>query len=68
MGVMMQAFYWDCPRVDGREFQWWNYVCGQVPALAQAGFTSLWLPPVHKAANLDGPRSTLRRAAMRSMR
>ena len=55
MGVMMQAFFWDCPRVDNREFQWWNYVCGQVPSLAKVGFTSLWLPPVHKAANLNGP-------------
>jgi alpha-amylase len=54
MGVMMQAFFWDCPRVDNREYQWWNYVCKQVPSLAKAGFTSLWLPPVHKAANLGG--------------
>ena len=55
MGVMMQTFFWDCPRVDGREFQWWSYIRGQVPALAKVGFTSLWLPPVHKAANLAGP-------------
>ena len=26
MGVMMQAFYWDCPREENREFAWWNYV------------------------------------------
>lgn len=55
MGVMMQAFFWDCPRLDNKEFQWWNYVCEQVPALAKVGFTSLWLPPIHKAANLGGP-------------
>jgi alpha-amylase len=55
MGVMMQTFFWDCPRVDGKEFQWWNYVREQIPALAKAGFTSLWLPPIHKAANLNGP-------------
>ena len=55
MGVMLQAFFWDCPRVDNKEFQWWNYVCEQVPSLAKVGFTSLWLPPVHKAANLVGP-------------
>lgn len=54
MGVMMQAFFWDCPRVDNRENQWWNYVYKRVPSLAKAGFTSLWLPPVHKAANLGG--------------
>ena len=55
MGVMLQTFFWDCPRVDGKEFQWWNYVREQIPALAKVGFTSLWLPPVHKAANLGGP-------------
>ncbi|HSB01050.1 MAG TPA: hypothetical protein VLE49_10400, partial [Anaerolineales bacterium] len=55
MGVMLQAFFWDCPRADGKEFQWWNYICEQVPSLAKAGFTSLWLPPIHKAANLFGP-------------
>ena len=55
MGVMLQTFFWDCPRVDNKEFQWWNYIREQVPALAKAGFTSLWLPPVHKAANLNGP-------------
>lgn len=55
MGVLMQAFYWDCPREDGREFDWWNYVNSKIPALSATGFTSLWLPPVHKAANLGGP-------------
>ena len=55
MGVMLQTFYWDCPREDGKEFQWWNYIRREVPGLAKAGFTSLWLPPVHKAANLSGP-------------
>ena len=55
MGVMMQTFHWDCPREDKKEFQWWNYINEQVPALANAGFTSLWLPPIHKAANLSGP-------------
>ena len=55
MGVMMQTFFWDCPRVDNREFQWWKTIREQVPALANVGFTSLWLPPVHKAANLGGP-------------
>ena len=55
MGVILQTFFWDCPRVDNREFQWWNYIRQQVPALAKVGFTSLWLPPIHKAANLGGP-------------
>jgi alpha-amylase len=55
MGVLMQAFHWDCPRVDGREFDWWNFVRLKIPSLGQIGFTALWLPPAHKAANLGGP-------------
>ena len=55
MGVMMQAFYWDCPRAEQREFGWWEHVRAQVPDLARAGIDALWLPPVHKAANITGP-------------
>ena len=55
MGVMLQTFYWDCPREDNKEYQWWNTVRAQIPSLAKTGFTALWLPPVHKAANLMGP-------------
>ncbi len=55
MGVMLQAFYWDCPSDSGKEFQWWNTIRAELPALAKVGFTALWLPPVHKAANLAGP-------------
>ncbi|MBI5297420.1 MAG: DUF1939 domain-containing protein [Chloroflexi bacterium] len=55
MGVMLQTFYWDCPREEGREYQWWNYIRSKLPVLAQAGFTSLWLPPAHKAGNISGP-------------
>jgi len=55
MGVMLQAFFWDCPREDHVEFQWWNTVRAQIPSLAKVGFTALWLPPVHKAGNLFGP-------------
>jgi alpha-amylase len=55
MGVMLQAFYWDCPREEKQEFKWWKHLTEQIPALAEVGFTSLWLPPVHKAANLGGP-------------
>lgn len=54
MGVMMQAFHRDCPRVDGCEFAWWPFVRNRVPSLAHVGFTSLWLPPVHKTANIGG--------------
>ena len=55
MSVLLQAFYWYCPRDDDKEYKWWQHVHAQVPSLAAAGFTSLWLPPVHKAANLHGP-------------
>jgi alpha-amylase len=54
MGVMLQSFYWDCPRAEGKEFQWWNTIRQEIPGLAKTGFTALWLPPVHKAANLMG--------------
>jgi alpha-amylase len=45
MGVMMQAFYWDCPQI------WWAHLQSKVPELASAGFTALWLPPANKATN-----------------
>ncbi len=54
MGVLMQAFYWECPRVEGKEFEWWNHVAAKLPELASAGVTALWLPPASKAANIDG--------------
>jgi alpha-amylase len=55
MGVLLQAFYWDCPRIEGKESQWWIYLTGLVPDIARAGFTALWLPPASKAANIGGP-------------
>jgi alpha-amylase len=51
MGVIMQAFYWDCPQIEGKPFQWWKHLHGEVPRLAAAGFTALWLPPANKAAS-----------------
>lgn len=54
MGVIMQAFHWDCPREDNQEYNWWNYVGDQIPMLANTGFTALWMPPIHKAANISG--------------
>jgi alpha-amylase len=50
MGVMLQTFYWDCPLAENRENQWWTFIESKLPALAQAGFTALWLPPANKAA------------------
>jgi alpha-amylase len=54
MGVIMQAFYWDCPRLENKEFQWWNYVKTKINSLNNAGFTALWLPTANKAASIGG--------------
>ena len=43
-GVMMQYFHWYSPD-DGRL---WDEVGRQADALAQTGFTALWLPPAYK--------------------
>ena len=50
MAVIMQAFYWDCPKDLASNFQWWNFVKEKVEGLCQAGFTAIWLPPINKAA------------------
>jgi alpha-amylase len=50
MGVIMQAFYWDCPSIENKQQAWWGRVEDEVGALAQSGFTALWLPPANKAA------------------
>ena len=55
MGVLMQAFYWDCPRAEAVEHRWWDLVESKIPSIAAAGFTALWLPPVHKPGNVGGP-------------
>ena len=50
MAVIMQAFYWDCPKDLASNFQWWNFVKEKVEGLCQTGFTAIWLPPINKAA------------------
>lgn len=52
MGVLMQAFYWDCPKVSNQEFNWWNFVRNEIPRLKEAGITALWLPPACKAKDV----------------
>jgi len=54
MGVLLQAFYWDCPRKDNQEYAWWDFVATKLPELEKAGFTALWLPPASKGANIGG--------------
>jgi alpha-amylase len=51
MGVLLQAFYWDCPREAGVEFGWWPHVNARLDGLRSVGFTALWLPPCSKAMN-----------------
>src|SRR5438034_11163819 len=51
MGVMLQTFYWDCPKAESREHQWWVFLKSKLPTIARAGFTALWLPPANKAAS-----------------
>lgn len=33
MGVLLQAFYWDCPVLESREHQWWVEIQKLIPAL-----------------------------------
>lgn len=54
MGVIMQAFYWDCPRLESKEYQWWKHIESKIPSLREVGFTAMWLPPASKAANIGG--------------
>ena len=48
---MMQAFYWDAPKHEKKEGEWWNFVAERVEDLGKAGFDALWLPPVRKASS-----------------
>ena len=54
MGVILQAFYNNCPQLENEEFNWWNVITAKLPELQEAGFTALWLPPASKAANIGG--------------
>ena len=51
MAVMMQAFYWDCPKLENKEHEWWNFVAERVEDLGKAGINALWLPPINKGAS-----------------
>lgn len=46
-GVMMQYFHWYTTN-DGSH---WNQLTKNAQSLAEAGITSLWLPPAYKGAN-----------------
>lgn len=49
MAVMMQAFYWDAPKLEQQEGNWWNLVAEKVEGLSHSGFNALWLPPISKS-------------------
>jgi len=51
MAVMMQAFYWDAPKQEQKEGEWWNFIAEKVEDLGKAGINALWLPPVSKASS-----------------
>jgi alpha-amylase len=51
MAVMMQAFYWDAPKQEKKEGEWWNLIAEKVEDLSKAGINALWLPPVSKASS-----------------
>src|SRR5215472_714168 len=55
MGVLLQAFYWNCPGEEKQDGNWWNFVASKIPELQRVGITALWLPPACKAANIGGP-------------
>jgi len=46
-GVMMQFFHWYTPN-DG---SLWNQLSENAETLAEAGITSVWLPPAYKGSN-----------------
>lgn len=55
--VMLQAFYKrgkyvavPCPADKSGPDWWWDHLAEQAHSMASAGFTSVWLPPVTKAA------------------
>ncbi|MDA3945031.1 MAG: alpha-amylase [Bacteroidetes bacterium] len=46
-GVMLQYFHWYTP-ADGKL---WQQLANDASALAEAGFTAVWLPPAYKGAD-----------------
>lgn len=48
-GVMLQGFYWDAP--SPYDNPWWDQLAKESEDLSKSGFTSVWIPPVHKGAS-----------------
>ncbi|KAF9267758.1 glycoside hydrolase family 13 protein, partial [Marasmius fiardii PR-910] len=48
---MIQFFTWDS-KIDGTS--WWRHLENEIPKLAEAGITQVWVPPPNKAMEKDG--------------
>ena len=59
MGVMLQAFYWDCPVVESREHQWWIEIKNRIPQLQQVGVHGSLATACQQGSlmEVNGPRS-----------
>ncbi|KAG7089580.1 hypothetical protein E1B28_011247 [Marasmius oreades] len=49
---MIQFFTWDSKMDDGTS--WWRHLENEIPELARAGITQVWIPPPTKAMEQDG--------------
>jgi alpha-amylase len=52
----MQAFYWDCPRMEDKEFEWWNFLKEKIGSLSEVGFTAIWLTPACNAGEAQSSK------------
>ena len=50
MGVMLQAFYWDCPRAENREHEWWSLIKSSDLA---ARDVLIWDPPTESVTFVE---------------
>lgn len=51
--IILQSFFWDCPKTENKESGWWSHVEEKVPDLADTGITTIWLPPSAKSSHVD---------------
>ncbi|MGA7626187.1 MAG: alpha-amylase domain-containing protein [Candidatus Acidiferrales bacterium] len=65
MGILLQGFFKMPPNLavpspadgDATIEWWWDHLARQANEFRQAGFTAVWLPPVLKTSDGDGPGS-----------
>lgn len=51
--ILFQGFPWDAS-VDGQEHRWYRHLEAKAPALARAGITHVWYPPVSRSVAPQG--------------